>query len=59
MWLKKETSRSLETPYKGPYQVLDRDKLCKTILLDKNGVHLRVSIDKVKPAWIFEATNGN
>ena len=54
VWLKKEVTRGIESPYSGPYKVLSRDSDRKTFVIDKDGIHLRVNIDKLKPAWFKE-----
>ena len=59
VWLKKEVKRSLESPYEGPFKVLSRDEQCKTLLLDRDGVNIRVNVDKVKPAWIANIKDEN
>jgi len=49
--------KSLQPPYTGPYQVVERDE--KTITIWINGHKSRVSIDRVKPAYLVseEAQN--
>ena len=41
----------LSSPYSGPHQVLSRNS--KTFVIDLNGKHSTVSIDRVKPAFKF------
>ena len=41
--------RPLQPPYTGPYPVVTRDQ--KTVTIDVNGKNIRVSIDRVKPAF--------
>ena len=57
VWLRKFDKKSMDSPYEGPYEVLDRDRTNKTIIIvmDKNGIHVRTSIDRLKPAWIEES----
>uniref|UniRef100_A0A1B6EJH2 Uncharacterized protein n=1 Tax=Cuerna arida TaxID=1464854 RepID=A0A1B6EJH2_9HEMI len=51
-FLRDDTVRkSLQPPYTGPYQVVSRDE--KTISIIINGQTSRVSIDRVKPAYIL------
>ena len=51
VWLKKEVTRGMESPYAGPYTVLNRDSTNKTYVINKDGVQMRVSVDRLKPAW--------
>lgn len=44
--------RALQPPYTGPHEVLDRDE--KTITLKIHGKPNKVSIDRVKPAYILQ-----
>lgn len=46
--------KSLEAPYLGPYKVVNRDR--KTFDLDIKGKTQRVTIDRVKPAFITKET---
>lgn len=46
--------RSLETPYLGPYKVLHRDK--KTFDLEVQGKTQRITIDRLKPAYLAKET---
>ncbi|GBL74419.1 Retrovirus-related Pol polyprotein from transposon 412 [Araneus ventricosus] len=43
--------KGLQPPYKGPFQVLDRNK--KIFQISKNGKELPVNIDRVKPAYVL------
>ncbi|XP_018377797.1 PREDICTED: uncharacterized protein LOC108770613 [Trachymyrmex cornetzi] len=47
-------SRALQAPYDGPYEVLQRDE--KTYKLRIKGKSVRVSIDRLKPAYTLEET---
>ncbi|XP_050030113.2 uncharacterized protein [Dermacentor andersoni] len=49
--------RPLQPPYSGPYQVLRRDD--KTFTLHIKGNAVRVSIDRLKPAYTDSAEPGN
>ncbi len=51
VFLREEVRKGLEPPYSGPYKVLNRDP--KTITLDIKGKPLKVSLDRVKPAFIL------
>lgn len=43
---------ALEPPYQGPYAVIERDD--KTIVIAReDGSHIRLSLDRVKPAWLL------
>lgn len=42
--------RPLQHPYDGPYRVVSRHT--KHFVLDKNGIHDSVSIDRLKPAFV-------
>lgn len=42
--------RSLQAPYTGPHKVLTRDQ--KTVDIEVNGKRQKVTIDRVKPAYI-------
>lgn len=48
------TKRALEPPYSGPYKVLKRD--AKTFDVDIKGVTQRISIDRLKPAYVEDDT---
>ena len=54
VWLRKVSKRTLEAPYEGPFQVLQRDATMKTFLITKDGIQTRVSADRLKPAWMME-----
>ncbi|GBL82871.1 hypothetical protein AVEN_106388-1 [Araneus ventricosus] len=43
--------KGLQTPYEGPFQVLDRNE--KIFRINKNGKELTVNIDRVKPAYML------
>jgi len=43
--------KSLQPPYLGPYEVVERDS--KSIILKKSDKPTKVSIDRVKPAYIL------
>lgn len=47
----------LEPPYEGPYDVVK--KLRKYFVIDKNGKHESVSIDRLKPAYYLENVQKN
>ena len=42
-------SRPLQKPYTGPHTVISRGE--KFFVIDKNGQHQLVSIDRLKPAF--------
>ena len=44
--------RSLQQPYKGPYEVTSRDE--KNVSLKINNQIIKVSIDRVKPAFVLQ-----
>ncbi|XP_054278368.1 uncharacterized protein LOC128996871 [Macrosteles quadrilineatus] len=46
---------SLQAPYSGPYKVICRDE--KTITIIVRGQETKVSLDRVKPAYIFAGEN--
>lgn len=46
------TKKGLEDPYEGPFQVIRRFR--KTFLIKKNNKNISVSIDRLKPAYIFK-----
>ena len=52
VWLRVDrVLRSLESPYEGPYRVVNRNS--KTFTLEMTtGKHVVVSIDRVKPAYL-------
>jgi cleavage and polyadenylation specificity factor subunit 1 len=53
VFVRVETQRaSLEPPYTGPHQVIDRDE--KTITVDMNGRQTKILLDRVKPAFILK-----
>lgn len=53
IFLKRHPFRtSLQTPYQGPYKVINRDN--KTITVSREGKETRVSMDDVKPAFYVE-----
>ncbi|GBM92792.1 hypothetical protein AVEN_117489-1 [Araneus ventricosus] len=43
--------KGLQSPYEGPFQVLDRHE--KLFKINKNGKELTVNIDRVKPAYVL------
>ncbi|GBN92668.1 hypothetical protein AVEN_50944-1 [Araneus ventricosus] len=43
--------KGLQSPYEGPFQVLDRNE--KIFKINKNGKELTVNIDRVKPAYVL------
>ena len=43
--------KSLQQPYTGPYEIISRDD--KTITLNINNKKIKVSIDRVIPAFIL------
>lgn len=52
VFLRDDTVRkSLQPPYSGPHQIIARDD--KTVTISFRGKELRVSIDRVKPAYIL------
>lgn len=52
VFLRDDTSRgSLQPPYSGPYEVLDRSD--KTFTIRVKGKNMTVSIDRLKPAYIL------
>lgn len=44
--------KSLQAPYEGPYQVIERSD--KSFLLKMADKHVRVSIDRLKPAYLVD-----
>ncbi|XP_031329662.1 uncharacterized protein LOC116164093 [Photinus pyralis] len=44
--------RSLQPPYTGPYAVIRRDS--KTVTIRYKGSEMRVSMDRVKPAYLLD-----
>ncbi|KYN22389.1 hypothetical protein ALC57_05201 [Trachymyrmex cornetzi] len=53
VFLRRDTpSRALQAPYEGPYEVLQRGE--KTYKLRIKGKPVRVSIDRLKPAYTLE-----
>ena len=48
--------KPLESPYKGPYKVLNRNEKCFEVLI--NGKSDTVSIDRCKPAYLEEELAG-
>lgn len=52
VFLRQDSSRkSLQPPYTGPYEVVSRDE--KTITIHIQGKEVKVSMDRVKPAYIL------
>lgn len=49
--------RSLQPPYTGPYPVVQRDS--KTVTILQNGNSVRVTLDRVKPAFILTGRAGS
>ncbi|XP_054260008.1 uncharacterized protein LOC128984693 [Macrosteles quadrilineatus] len=43
--------RALQPPYNGPYPVISRDE--KSLVISQNGKQVRVSLDRVKPAYVL------
>uniref|UniRef100_A0A8D8S1Q3 Uncharacterized protein n=1 Tax=Cacopsylla melanoneura TaxID=428564 RepID=A0A8D8S1Q3_9HEMI len=46
-----QSKRCLQMPYDGPYRVINRSP--KTFIIDTNGTHKTISIDRLKPAYIM------
>jgi hypothetical protein len=55
VWLRKPSHNSLERPYSGPFRVISQDEKTITLLIDDGQV--KVSKDRVKPAFQLEAMN--
>lgn len=56
VFLRKELmGGALQPPYEGPYKVMNRDE--KTITILKNNKESKVSIDRVKPAYVLNEEN--
>jgi cleavage and polyadenylation specificity factor subunit 1 len=51
IFLREEVRKALTPPYKGPYKVIQRDK--KSMVISRNGKDERVTIDRVKPAFLL------
>lgn len=51
VFLRAEFRKGLEPPYTGPHRVITRDN--KTVTIDREGKTEKVSIDRVKPAFIL------
>lgn len=51
VFLRSEMRKGLQCPYTGPYRVIERDD--KTITIEREGRTGKVSIDRVKPAYIL------
>lgn len=51
--------RSLEAPYIGPFRVISWDNAAKTVTLEIKGKPNKVSIDRVKPAYIVADDSDN
>lgn len=49
--------KSLQRPYEGPYEVIERGEKFVKVLI--NGKHQRVSIDRVKPAFVLQDLQSN
>ncbi|XP_076042295.1 uncharacterized protein LOC143026170 [Oratosquilla oratoria] len=47
--------KALQPPYQGPFEVLRRTR--KTVTIKRNGKRDHVSIDRVKPAYLFDPTD--
>ena len=54
VWILKPTRSGLESVYQGPYKVLQRDLNMKTMIVEMEGVQKKVSIDRIKPAWMWD-----
>lgn len=46
-----QSKRCLQMPYDGPYRVINRNP--KNFIIDINGTHKTISIDRLKPAYIM------
>lgn len=46
------TKKPLQSPYRGPYEVIERNE--KVFKIEINGKHVTVSIDRLKPAFVVE-----
>ncbi|XP_052743759.1 uncharacterized protein LOC112047118 isoform X1 [Bicyclus anynana] len=53
VFVRNEARRSLEPPYEGPFQILDRHS--KYYTLDCNNKKVTVSLDRLKPAYLLIA----
>lgn len=49
--------RTLQPPYSGPYQIIERASDGKTLTLNIRGRKTAVSVDRVKPAFIERSEN--
>ena len=56
VWLRRDIIGSLKSPYEGPYKVLRRSEDMKTFVLDINGQHKTISIDRLKPTFTCQDT---
>jgi hypothetical protein len=57
VWLRRDIIGSLKSPYEGPYKVLRRSEDMKTFVLDINGQHKTISIDRLKPTFTCQDTS--
>lgn len=55
VWIKRETRRPLQPVYEGPYRVSRRNEDGKVIEVIRRGRTERISIDKIRPAFILHA----
>ena len=49
VWLRTEFRKSLDNPYEGPYDVVEKSEDNKSFVINIRGQNKRVSIDRLKP----------